>query len=75
MAERGEDVSDEIAKLSEAQARLDRDGKQPEVFADFAEILKGPLTPEVPTVCAFKDGDGALFYRGRLNEIHSAPSW
>jgi len=42
-------------------------------FANLAEILGGNLEPEKPTICSFKDGNGALLYSGRLNEAHGEP--
>ncbi len=42
-------------------------------FANLAEILGGNLEPEKPSICAFKDGVGALLYAGRLNEAHGEP--
>jgi hypothetical protein len=42
------------------------------IFVDLAALWKGGLKPEVPTIARI-DEKRALFYSGRINEIHAEP--
>jgi hypothetical protein len=48
------------------------DEKKP-LFVDLAPYMEGTLAQEVPTIAPTFSGK-ALFYAGRLNEIHAEPS-
>ena len=45
---------------------------KPHLFADLASLWKNGLKPEVPTIARVNKGL-ALFYAGRINEIHAEP--
>ena len=45
---------------------------KPHLFADLASLWKSGLKPEVPTIARVNDWL-ALFYKGRINEMHSEP--
>jgi len=43
-----------------------------EIFTDLTPYLDGEFEQEIPTVGELENG-GALFYKGRLNEVHAEP--
>ena len=45
---------------------------KPRLFADLASLWKSGLKPEVPTIARANE-ELALFYAGRINEMHAEP--
>jgi hypothetical protein len=67
---------DEI--VADAELRLQAKGVaieevKPPLFIDLGPYMDGKLEQEIPTIAPTFDGK-ALFYAGRLNEIHAEPS-